>query len=140
MNISIRISDPPAAKEILPESRIEEVPTPTDDSYFPRPYTFRASIPAAKRTTKLIPAEFPQFYLQLDHVIAVVWMLFSQDDVARPLDIAQLHWALQCLWSIRHRNGEHPEDVVLCIRLIQDELLEQHDVMVQYLQAVALQE
>ncbi|XP_022918132.1 uncharacterized protein [Onthophagus taurus] len=91
-----------------------------DDSYIPSPYTFRA--PARAKSFVRMNAKCPPFYLQLDHTLAVIWTLFS-DNPPVSLGIVQLQWALNFLQGIYTRKGEHPKDVSLCIQAIEDLLL-----------------
>lgn len=68
------------------------------EKYSPKPYTFRIPGPMPKNTVgDLCAVKSPPFIYQLDHTLAVVWILFSKDEYERPLGIVQLQWALNFL-------------------------------------------
>ncbi|KAF7272201.1 uncharacterized protein LOC143205254 [Rhynchophorus ferrugineus] len=95
-------------------------------NYVPMPYTFRLP-PAPKPThVKNVVAKSPPFHLLLDHTIAVIWMVFSNETYDSPLGIVQLQWALAFLKTIYSKSGERPKDVELCIEVIEDQLIEQY--------------
>lgn len=104
--------------------------------YVPMPYIFRTANTPRMKEVKQIPTKCPPYYLQLDHALAVIWLLYSKTEVRRPLGIVQLQWALNFLQGIYNRKGEHPKDVALCIQQIEDHLIEQYADMVDDVQYI----
>lgn len=98
--------------------------SPDPNKFTPIPYIFRIPLDSDTKEIRKSYARSPPFYLQLDHTLAVIWSIFSQQPPTKPLGVAQLHWALNFLKTIKNENGEHPKDISLCIEIIQDQLLE----------------
>ncbi|XP_060529158.1 uncharacterized protein LOC132703736 [Cylas formicarius] len=94
--------------------------------YMPMPYTFR--LPPGPKSSRVdtISARNIPFHLWLDHTIAVVWMLFSEQEYDCPLGAAQLQWALAFLKSIFSKNGDRPKDVELCVEKIESKLIDEY--------------
>ncbi|GJQ75661.1 hypothetical protein Trydic_g17736 [Trypoxylus dichotomus] len=104
--------------------------------YTPMPYIFRTPNPNSSREVKKVPTKCPPYALQLDHTLAVVWILYSKKEVKRPMGIVQLQWAHNFLRGIYNRRGEHPKDVALCLQQIEDQLIEQYAGMVDDVQYI----
>lgn len=104
--------------------------------YIPMPYTFR--LPSAPKPTQIknVVARSPPFHLLVDHTIAVIWMLFSNENYDSPMGIVQLQWALAFLKTIYLRTGERPKDVELCIENIEDMLMEEYATLSEQLDAM----
>lgn len=102
----------------------EETRTPKE--YTPIPYTFRLP-----NDTKISPsgkgtAICPPFYVQLDHTLAVIWSLFSEQPTNKPLGVVQIQWALSFLKRITNSRKEHPADILVCIEAMQEALIKQY--------------
>lgn len=89
------------------------------------PYTFRVPVNISHfRDIGSRRAKCPPFHLLLDHVVAVVWCLFSSDaHDKKQLGISQLEWALYFLRGVKNNTGKHPPDVAIAIRTIEDTLM-----------------
>ncbi|KAF5278482.1 hypothetical protein FQA39_LY05971 [Lamprigera yunnana] len=94
--------------------------------YVPIPYTFRLPDDTRNFPTGKGTAKCPPFYVQLDHTLAVIWSLFSEEQVAKPLGVAQIQWALSFLKRLKNRKGEHPADILTCIEAMEEALIKQY--------------
>ncbi|KAK6622431.1 hypothetical protein RUM44_002242 [Polyplax serrata] len=94
----------------------------------PMPYTF-TKLENGKKTIIDSTSIVPPSWLLLDHTIAVVWHMFrslsskSVQDRSQ-LNINDLKWAYEFLREIRNNRGENPPDVKVCLKQIQDRLIE----------------
>ncbi|KAK5644909.1 hypothetical protein RI129_006209 [Pyrocoelia pectoralis] len=112
----------------------------TPEPYIPIPYTFRLPndspiYPGGKGT-----ARCPPFYIQLDHALAVVWSLFSEEPTGKPLGVAQIQWALTFLKGVKNSKGDHPPDILVCIEVMEDALIKQYADMADAVNSLKLNE
>lgn len=90
--------------------------------YEPKPHVFK--LPRVLNyDAKKLHAKCPSYNILVDHTLAVVWILFSRKEPSRELGIVQLQWAISFLKSIRNRRGFIPKDVIWCVTIMQERIM-----------------
>ncbi|KAK9502092.1 hypothetical protein O3M35_012688 [Rhynocoris fuscipes] len=89
--------------------------------FIPKLYNFKVSKCNAFNETVL--ASSPPFWVLVDHLVGVVWKLYSKEKDGRKLGIMQLQWALEFIKMIKDDRGNLTKTLEAVKNTIEDSLI-----------------